>query len=94
MWILALGIGHGGLFPLVLTLPVVIARNAAEAGQISAMAFFVGYACAALAPVLIGSLRDGLGDFHRAFGLLGGLTALMLLPIVRLYGRHGRVDRP
>ncbi|MFG1959740.1 CynX/NimT family MFS transporter [Nonomuraea sp. NPDC049028] len=84
VWIAALGVGHGGLFTLVLTLPVVVSRDAAEAGRISAMAFFVGYACAALAPVLVGALRDATGDFHLAFGLLSGLTAAMLLPIARL----------
>ncbi|MCA2221783.1 MFS transporter [Nonomuraea aurantiaca] len=84
VWIAALGVGHGGLFTLVLTLPVVVSRDAAEAGRISAMAFFVGYACAALVPVLVGALRDATGDFHLAFGLLSGLTAAMLLPIARL----------
>ncbi|MEV1240053.1 MFS transporter [Nonomuraea sp. NPDC049750] len=84
VWIAALGVGHGGLFTLVLTLPVVVSRDAAEAGRISAMAFFVGYACAALAPVLVGALRDATGDFHLAFGLLSGLTVAMLLPIARL----------
>ncbi|WP_433510890.1 CynX/NimT family MFS transporter [Nonomuraea sp. CA-143628] len=88
VWIAALGVGHGGLFTLVLTLPVVVSRDAAEAGRISAMAFFVGYACAALAPVLVGALRDATGDFHLAFGLLGGLTAAMLLPIARLRERE------
>ncbi|MER6623084.1 MFS transporter [Streptomyces sp. NPDC000931] len=86
LWIVALGIGHGGLFTLVLTLPVVSSRDSAEAGRMSAMAFFVGYACAALAPVLVGALRDTTGDFHLAFGLLGGLAALMLLPMARMDG--------
>jgi CP family cyanate transporter-like MFS transporter len=89
LWILALGVGHGGLFTLVLTLPVVSSRDSAEAGRISAMAFFVGYACAALAPVLVGALRDSTGDFHLAFGLLGALAALMLLPTARMHGRNG-----
>jgi CP family cyanate transporter-like MFS transporter len=90
VWIAALGVGHGGLFTLVLTLPVVVSRDAAEAGRISAMAFFVGYACAALAPLLVGALRDTTGDFHLAFGLLGGLTAAMLLPIARLSPSRGK----
>ncbi|MEV0345206.1 MFS transporter [Nonomuraea sp. NPDC050680] len=90
VWIAALGVGHGGLFTLVLTLPVVVSRDAAEAGRISAMAFFVGYACAALAPLLVGALRDVTGDFHLAFGLLGGLTAAMLLPIARLSPSLGK----
>ncbi|MFD1538627.1 MFS transporter [Nonomuraea guangzhouensis] len=89
LWIAALGVGHGGLFTLVLTLPVVVSRDAAEAGRISAMAFFVGYACAALAPLLVGALRDATGDFHLAFGLLSGLTAAMLLPIARLHKGGG-----
>jgi CP family cyanate transporter-like MFS transporter len=84
VWIVALGLGHGGLFTLVLTLPVVAARDAGEAGRISAMAFFVGYGCAALAPLVVGALRDATGDFVLAFGLLGGLGLLALLPIARL----------
>ncbi|WP_221761011.1 CynX/NimT family MFS transporter [Kibdelosporangium aridum] len=67
VWILALGVGHGGLFTLVLTMPVVVSRDPGEAGRISAMAFFVGYGSAALAPVLVGALRDGTGDFQLAF---------------------------
>ncbi|ADD39998.1 CynX/NimT family MFS transporter [Stackebrandtia nassauensis] len=84
LWIVVLGIGHGGLFTLVLTVPVVISRDAAEAGRISAMAFFVGYACAALAPMLVGGLRDALGDFQLAFALLSGLAVATLLPISKL----------
>ncbi|WP_067812426.1 MFS transporter [Actinomadura kijaniata] len=83
-WVLALGVGHGGLFTLVLTLPVVVGRDPREAGRISAMAFFVGYAAAALAPVLVGVLRDATGGFRPAFGALAALTALMLVPITRL----------
>ncbi|MET8145770.1 MFS transporter [Sphaerisporangium sp. NPDC005288] len=84
MWIAALGVGHGGLFTLVLTLPVLAGRDPGEAGRISAMAFFVGYGCAALAPLLVGALRDATGDFALAFGMLGAIGLLMLLPIARL----------
>ncbi|MFC4009908.1 CynX/NimT family MFS transporter [Nonomuraea purpurea] len=84
LWIIALGVGHGGLFTLVLTLPVVASRDPGEAGRISAMAFFVGYASAALVPLLVGALRDAMGDFRLAFGLLGALGLLMLIPIARL----------
>ncbi|MEU6714382.1 CynX/NimT family MFS transporter [Nonomuraea purpurea] len=84
VWIAALGVGHGGLFTLVLTLPVLAGRDPGEAGRISAMAFFVGYGCAALAPLLVGALRDATGDFTLAFGVLGTIGLLMLLPIARL----------
>lgn len=74
----------------MLTLPVVVSRDPREAGRISAMAFFIGYACAALAPLLVGALRDAAGDFQLAFGLLGGLGLLMLVPITRL----GETSKP
>lgn len=93
VWIAALGIGHGGLFTLVLTLPVVTSRDSAEASRTSAMAFFIGYACAALAPTLVGALRDVTGDFHLAFSLLGGVTVLMLLPIARLHADRGKAAK-
>ncbi|SFY20011.1 MFS transporter [Streptomyces atratus] len=84
LWVIAMGVGHGGLFTLVLTLPVAASRDAAQAGRFAAMAFFVGYACAAIGPVVVGGLRDATGDYQLAFGLLAAITALMLLPIARL----------
>ncbi|WP_101789581.1 CynX/NimT family MFS transporter [Nonomuraea indica] len=84
VWIAALGVGHGGLFTLVLTLPVLAGRDPGEAGRISAMAFFVGYGCAGLAPLLVGALRDATGDFTLAFGSLGAIGLLMLVPVARL----------
>jgi CP family cyanate transporter-like MFS transporter len=91
IWIVAVGVGHGGLFTLVLTLPVAASRDAAQAGRFSGMAFFVGYACAAVGPVTVGGLRDATGDFHLGFGLLAAVAALMLLPISRLSPR--RIDQ-
>ncbi|GLW91132.1 MFS transporter [Actinokineospora globicatena] len=82
--IVLIGIGHGGLFPLVLTLPVTAARDAAEAGRISGMAFFVGYGCAAAGPLVVGLLRDATGDFELAFVLLAVVTAVLVLPILAL----------
>ncbi|MFF8102235.1 CynX/NimT family MFS transporter [Streptomyces sp. NPDC016640] len=93
LWVVAMGVGHGGLFTLVLTLPVAAARDATQAGRFAAMAFFVGYACAALGPVVVGTLRDATGDYRLAFGLLTALTVLMLLPIARLSPRHIEKDR-
>ncbi|MBD0740984.1 MFS transporter [Streptomyces sp. CBMA152] len=88
LWVLAMGIGHGGLFTLVLTLPVAASRDIAQAGRFSAMAFFVGYACAAVGPVVVGGLRDATGDYRLAFALLSAVTALMLVPIARLSPHH------
>lgn len=93
LWLLAMGVGHGGLFTLVLTLPVAAARDATRAGRFAAMAFFVGYACAALGPVIVGALRDAAGDYRPAFGLLTAPTVLVLLPIARRSPRNTEKDR-
>lgn len=93
VWIVAMGIGHGGLFTLVLALPVWASRDAAHAGRLSAMAFFIGYACAAVGPVVVGALRDTTGDYHLAFALLAAVTVLMLLPIARLSPQRIDADR-
>lgn len=91
-WLALLGIGHGGLFTLVLALPAIAGRDVAAAGRLSAMAFFVGYAAAALAPVAVGALRDATGGFQLAFALLGAATAAMLIPIALLTPERLDVD--
>jgi len=83
-WIILVGIGHGGLFPLVLALPATMSRDGTQASRLSGMAFFVGYACAAIAPLIVGWLRDGLGNFNLAFALLGAAAAVIVIPITRL----------
>ncbi|WP_166349836.1 CynX/NimT family MFS transporter [Phytoactinopolyspora limicola] len=84
VWLLLLGIGHGGLFPLVLMLPVVASVDPDGASRLGAMAFFVGYGCAAISPLVVGVLRDVLGGFTQAFGLLAVVTLIALYPIIRL----------
>ncbi|MGK5632301.1 MFS transporter [Streptomyces sp. URMC 123] len=84
LWILALGIGHGGLFTQVLALPVTLSRDPVEAGRFGAMALSLGYIGAALGPLGVGALRDATGDFQLAFAILGTLTAATLIPIGRL----------
>lgn len=83
-WIILVGVGHGGLFPLVLALPATMSRDGAHASRLSGMAFFVGYACAAVAPLIVGWLRDDLGNFNLAFAVLGVAAAVIVLPIIRL----------
>ena len=86
-WIMLVGVGHGGLFPLVLALPATMSQDGAHASRLSGMAFFVGYACAAAAPLLVGWIRDGLGNFDLAFALLGAAAAAIVLPIIKLSPR-------
>jgi CP family cyanate transporter-like MFS transporter len=90
-WIILMGIGHGGLFPLVLALPATLSRDGAHASRLSGMAFFISYACAAAAPLIVGWLRDSIGDFDLAFALLGAAAALIVVPVAQLSPQ--RLDR-
>lgn len=86
VWLLLMGIGHGGFFPLVLALPAASGGQPAQVRQISGMAFFVGYGAAAAAPLIVGWLREASGSFQLAFALLGAAAVATVVPILRLSG--------
>lgn len=77
-WALLAGVGLGGLFALILTLPVDLARNADVADQLTPMMLGVGYVVGSTGPFAIGWLRDSLGSYEPAFVGLVGLTVVML----------------
>lgn len=62
-WALIQGVGQGGLLACALTIVVLRSPDIRVAAQLSAMSQSVGYVIAALAPWLIGALRDWTGDF-------------------------------
>jgi MFS family permease len=79
VWVVVLGSGVGGLFPLALTLPLDYSANADEAGRLTAMTFFVGYVVAAVGPVAVGALRDATGGYAVSFVALAALSVAMLV---------------
>jgi CP family cyanate transporter-like MFS transporter len=72
------GAAIGVTFPSVLTLPLDAADRHEEVGAMAAMMLFGGYTAAALAPFLLGALRDAAGSFTLALWLLVADTAVML----------------
>jgi MFS transporter, CP family, cyanate transporter len=77
-WVVVLGLGVGGLFPLALTLPLDYSADADEAGRLTAMTFFIGYIVAAVGPVAVGALRDATGGYAVPFVALAALSVGML----------------
>ena len=77
-WVIMLGVGAGGLFPLALTLPVDNSSDDAEAGRLTAMTFFVGYMLSALGPFAVGRLRDATDGYLVPFVALAALGVVML----------------
>lgn len=69
------GIGQGGLVAVALTAVVLRSPDQHVAAHLSGMAQFVGYTLAAIAPLLVGIIRDWTGSFAAtsvvfvAFGL-------------------------
>jgi len=84
-----LGIGIGAFFPLVLTLPVDVARDPAEAASITALMLLVGYLLSSVAPVALGLVRDVTGDFATVLWILVALAVAMVpLALSIGSGRH------
>lgn len=84
IWVVILGLGQGGLFPLSLNLPLDNTSSPEMAGKLTAMAFLFGYALAAAGPSAIGALRDVTGGFTAPFVALAALSGLQLLGVLRL----------
>ena len=78
LWGLALGLGLGMMFTLGLTLPTDVGADAAEVGGAAAMMLLVGYVLAALAPTVLGAVRDATGGFETAVWLLVVIAAAMI----------------
>lgn len=74
LWAVIVGSGLGSTFPLVLTLVVLRSRTPEDTGGLSALSQGVGYAIAALGPLVVGAVHDATGSWRVAFALLLGLT--------------------
>jgi CP family cyanate transporter-like MFS transporter len=68
--VVLLGLGIGAYFPLALTLPVDVAADPADAASISALMLLIGYLLAATSPVVLGFVRDALGNFTAVTWIL------------------------
>ncbi|WP_047863825.1 MFS transporter [Rubrobacter aplysinae] len=84
LWVVVLGLGQGGLFPLSLNLPLDNTASPEMAGRLTAMAFLFGYALAAAGPAAIGALRDATGGFTGPFAALAAISILQLLGVLRM----------
>lgn len=78
-WVSLAGTSFGGIFPIVLTLPVDAGRTAARVATIAGTVFGVGYLVAAASPVTLGVIRDATGSFQHAFLILIVVELLLLL---------------
>ena len=63
-WACVLGLGNGAIFPLMMTLPLDAADRPEQVAGVVGMMLGIGYCAGALAPLILGALRDSTGSFH------------------------------
>jgi CP family cyanate transporter-like MFS transporter len=66
LWSALVGLAIGALFPLALTLPLDLEDHPAGVAAVIGVVLGAGYSVAALAPTLLGALRDVTGTFTGA----------------------------
>jgi MFS transporter, CP family, cyanate transporter len=79
LWAALFGFASGTLFPLVMTLPLDVAREPAGVAAFTAVMLGAGYSISATSPFVLGALRDATGSFADALWLLVGTAAGLLL---------------
>ncbi len=90
LWMAALGLGYI-TFPMCLALFALRSRTPETASVVSGAVQSIGYAVAAVAPLLLGGLRDATGSWSAAIVVLlvVGLGNLVAVPLL---ARRGMVD--
>ncbi len=84
LWAALAGLGGGGLFPLVMNLPLDNADDPAAVARLTAMAQSAGYLLAAPLPAFLGWLRE-LGDgFAMPYLFLAAFCLTMIVAVSRL----------
>ena len=96
-WAALIGAGIGLLFPSIMTMPLDIADRPSDVGALAALMLGAGYTLSALAPLLLGVLRDAAGSFTVGMWVIFADTALLLCVALltsneRLRRRPGRTQ--
>lgn len=78
LWIIVLGVGAGGIFPLTLTVPLAITSSVDEARSLTASMLFYGYLLGATGPFAVSLLRSVSGGFTAPLALLATLAVFAL----------------
>jgi CP family cyanate transporter-like MFS transporter len=83
-WVLLSGIGQGGMFALTMALPLDLEDDPQRMGGLVGMMLGLGYTLAALAPFVLGGVRDATGSFDAVLWAVAGFLGLLVLSAVAL----------
>jgi len=94
-WSVVGGIASGGLFSLIMTLPLDLEHDPRRVGALVGMMLGVGYVIGALSPLILGAVRDATGSFTSSLWLIVAfsVTLTVLAVCVPRVGRgaHARL---
>jgi CP family cyanate transporter-like MFS transporter len=90
-WAAIAGLCTGAMFPLVMTLPVDIGRRPADVGAVAGMMLGVGYTIGAIAPLVLGAVRDATGSFTTTLWLIAGAGGVLFVLCAAMSAE--RIDR-
>lgn len=83
-WALLAGIAQGGLFALVMMLPLDLERRPERVGALVAMMLGFGYTIGATAPFVLGAVRDATGSFAAVLWTCVGFLGLLVVAVASL----------
>lgn len=75
-WMVLFGVANGGLFSLIMTLPLDVADDPAQVGAAAALMLGAGYTIGALSPFVLGAVRDATGSFTGSLWVIVGTIAV------------------
>lgn len=78
-WAALYGFTNGGLFALVMTLPLDVADEPRHVAAVAGLMLGAGYCLTALAPFVLGAVRDLTGSFGGALWLIVATATLFLV---------------
>ncbi len=83
-WALLAGIAQGGMFALVMTLPLDLEKGPERVGALVGMMLGLGYTTAAISPFVLGAVRDVTGSFDAVLWTCAAFLVLLVLLVRRL----------
>jgi MFS transporter, CP family, cyanate transporter len=83
-WAVVGGLGIGSMFPLVMTLPLDAEERPDRVGALVGMMLGFGYALSAVAPLVLGAVRDATGSFEAVLWLIVAFGASFVVAVTPL----------
>ena len=81
---LVAGIAQGGVFALVMTLPLDFERTPTKVGALVAMMLGLGYTIGATSPFLLGAIRDVTGSFDAVLWVSAAFLVAQFFALLAL----------